>query len=219
MLAVPSILLGNALIILLVPWLADLIYALPGFPEDPLGLAGGSRTELAETGIRSIWPVGAGTELLETATLPDGQPAFQPKEINHMEDVSGLVKASLLVWLVALVAGGASGFALVKRAGRGALRAALGRGAWLTLIIMAIAGLVMLIAFDAFFDGFHSVFFEGDSWRFADGSTLRRIYPDEFWGIAFGLFAVIALVEALILAWRTTGFRWPSLRSGPQDNQ
>ena len=39
----------------------------------------------------------------------------------------------------------------------------------------------MLLGFDRFFDDFHGVFFEGDSWRFARGDTLLRIYPERFW--------------------------------------
>lgn len=207
--AVPAVLLGNALLILLVPWMADVQYAVPGFPDDPFGLAGGDRSDLAETGIRSIWPVGQGTELLEQATLPDGTAAFQTKEVLHMDDVRGLVRAILGIWLVALIAGAVALRALFRRAGRQALLNALGRGARLTLILMAVVGLLMLVSFEFFFDGFHAIFFEGDTWKFADFYTLRRIYPDAFWGIASAFFAILTLAQALILARFTTGLPWP----------
>ena len=216
---VPAVLLGNALLLMLVPWMADVQYAIPGFPDDPLGLTGDDRSDLAETGIRSIWPVGEGTALLEQANLPDGEPAFQSKEIIHMEDVSRLVRTALLAWLVALAAGAAACFALVRSAGRDRLVVALGRGARMTLILMAAAGVFMLVAFEFFFDGFHAIFFEGDSWRFADYYTLRRIYPDAFWGIASAFFAILTLAQALVLARFTTGIPWPRRGSGPQADQ
>jgi len=206
---VPAVLLGNALLIMLVPWMADVQYAIPGFPDDPLGLAGDDRSELAETGIRSIWPIGEGTTLLEQADLPDGEPAFQTKEIVHMEDVSQLVRTALIAWLVAVAVGALACFAIQRTAGRESLTRALGFGARFTLILMAAAGIFMLVAFEFFFNGFHTIFFEGDTWRFADYSTLRRIYPDAFWGIASAFFAILTLAQALVLARFTTGLPWP----------
>ena len=79
---------------------------------------------------------------------------------------------------------------------------------------MALVGLMMLVAFEFFFDGFHAIFFEGDSWKFKDYFTLRRIYPDEFWGIASGMFAILALVQALVLARFTGGLRLPRISRG-----
>ena len=93
--AVPLVVLGNALVVLLFPYFAHFQYALPGFPDDPFGLSGAARTDLGATGIRSIWPVGAGTDLLREARLPDGAPAFNAGEIRHMADVRELVPAVL----------------------------------------------------------------------------------------------------------------------------
>ncbi len=208
---VPLVVLGNALVILLGPWTGDVLYALPGFPADILGLDGEDRANLAESGIRSIWPVGEGTVLLEQARLPNGTPAFEPREISHMEDVSALVKAATVVWLAALVTGLAALIALRKIA-PGRVRPSLGLGARIALFSMLGLGIVMATGFEFFFDGFHAIFFEGDSWQFADGSTLRRLYPDEFWGIVAGLFALFALAQAIVLSHLTTGlprpFRW-----------
>lgn len=206
--AVPLVILGNALILLLTPWTADILYALPGFPDDPLGLAGDDRAGLAETGIRSIWPIGEGTALLEQARLPNGSPAFEPKEIRHMEDVSGLVQAVSILWLVALTAASAALVTLRRIDPRG-IRRSLGLGARIALVSMLALGVVMAIGFEFFFDGFHAIFFEGDSWRFKDFFTLRRIYPDEFWGIAAGFFALLALAQALLLSHLTTGLPRP----------
>ena len=48
------------------------------------------------------------------------------------------------------------------------------------------SALAMLADFDAFFDTFHGVFFDGDSWRFQHGDTLLGLYPDTFWVLAAG---------------------------------
>jgi integral membrane protein (TIGR01906 family) len=200
--AVPLVILGNALIVLLVPWFAHLQYALPGFPDDPFGLAGADRASLGATGIRSIWPVGPGPELLVDARLPDGSEAFGPVEIRHMDDVRGLVRACFVLWLVAIAAGAASAFRLNGTGRSDAIRRGLRMGSTLTIGAMLVIGVAMLVNFEAIFDGFHEIFFEPGTWTFGDDETLRRLYPDEFWGIAAGLLAVLALAQALLLRWR-----------------
>lgn len=205
--SVPLVILGNALILLLIPWMADVQYALPAFPDDPLGLTGSDRSGLAHVGIRSVWPVGEGTALLEAARLPDGSVAFQPKETNHMADVRELVRVVVLLWLIAAILAGAAA-SILKRIEADRTRASLGLGARITLILMAATAVLMAVGFESFFDGFHGIFFEGDSWRFKDFFTLRRIYPDAFWGIAAAFFAILTLAQALLLSHLTTGLPW-----------
>ncbi len=64
---------------------------------------------------------------------------------------------------------------------------------------MALVGLIMLINFEFFFDGFHGVFFEGDSWRFNSSYLLRQLYPDFFWGVAGGAMAALVTLQAVAL--------------------
>jgi integral membrane protein (TIGR01906 family) len=200
--AVPLVILGNALLVLLVPWFAHLQYALPGFPDDPFGLAGADRASLGATGIRSIWPVGPGPDLLVDARLPDGSEAFGPVEIRHMDDVRGLVRACFVLWLVAISAGVASAFRLGQTGRSDAIGRGLRLGSTVTIAAMVVIGVAMLVNFEAIFDGFHEIFFEPGTWTFGDEETLRRLYPDEFWGIAAGLLAALALAQALLLRWR-----------------
>jgi integral membrane protein (TIGR01906 family) len=197
--AVPLVILGNALIVLLVPWFAHFQYALPGFPADPFGLSGADRASLGATGIRSIWPLGPGTELLVDARLPDGSVAFGPVEIRHMGDVQGLVRACFILWLVSIAAGMAAAVRLRKTDRSQAVYRGLWLGSLITIGAMAVTGIAMLVNFEAIFDGFHEIFFEPGTWTFGDDETLRRLYPDAFWGIASGLLAVLALAQALIL--------------------
>jgi len=197
--AVPLILVGNALWLLINPWLVDVEYALPGFPDTP-GLSKGERSELADAGIDSIRPAGDGVELLREARLPSGDPAFEQREISHMDDVRGLVAAVLAAWAIALTLAFGVALWLRRRGDPDAVRRALGRGAGLTLGAMTVLGLVMLIDFEFFFDGFHAVFFEGDSWRFNETYTLRQLYPDFFWGVAGAALAAFVLIQAVALA-------------------
>jgi Protein of unknown function (DUF1461) len=211
--AVPVVLIGNALWVLVNPWLVHAEYALPGFPDDDFDLSDQERTDLAVTGVRSIRPGGDGVEQLREARLPDGNPAFVEREIQHMEDVRSLVTGSLIAWGIALVLAVSASLALRRLGGpapfrlrwtreAGPVGSALVAGACLTIVAIGLAGVVMLIDFELFFDGFHGVFFEGDSWQFSDKYTLRQLYPDFFWGVAGGAMAALVAfqVAALIAA-------------------
>jgi integral membrane protein (TIGR01906 family) len=212
--AFPLVALGNALILLLVPWMADVQYAIPGFPADPRGLDGADRARLAEVGIRSIWPFGDGMDRLVSASLPDGEAAFTTKEITHMEDVRHLVRIVLGLWLAALILGGMA-IAAFARGGLGkAAVDAIGKGALLTLAVMAALFLASLVAFEPLFDGFHALFFEGDSWKFKDFYTLRRIYPDAFWVNATIALIGLVLAQAVAAGVWCGSFRRSGGRSG-----
>lgn len=198
--AVPAIAIGNSLWALLNPWLVDAQYALPGFPDDRYGLEGEQRAELAQTGVRAVRPLGEGVDLLREARLPSGEPAFGRREIDHMADVRAVVRGFGIAWVVALGLAAAAGAALWRLGGPNAVRRALAGGGILTLAAIAAVGLFALVAFDAFFGAFHGLFFEGDSWRFADTATLRRLYPDAFWAIASAATVVLVAAQAAGLA-------------------
>ena len=202
--AVPAILIGNTLWMLINPWLVHAQYALPGFPADPHGLSDQERTDLAVTGIRSIRPGPDGVELLREARLPSGDPAFEEREIQHMGDVRSLVAGFLTVWAIALVLAVAAALGLRRLGAPGSVGRALVAGAYLTVAAMALVGLIMLIDFEFFFDGFHGVFFEGDSWRFNSSFLVRQLYPDFFWGVAGGTMTALVVLQALALV---VGFR------------
>lgn len=199
-LAVPVVLAGNALWVLLGPALVDVAYAMPGFPDDHGGLDRAQRTDLANTGVDSVHPLEEGVELLREAKLPDGRAAFGPAEIRHMADVRALTTAALTAWAIALALGAAAGAWLHRRAGTAAVMRSLRLGALGTLGAMAAVGLFALVAFDSFFAAFHGIFFEGDTWRFADDATLRRVYPDAFWGLASAAMALAVILQAGTLA-------------------
>jgi integral membrane protein (TIGR01906 family) len=202
--AVPAILIGNTLWVLMNPWFVHAEYSVPGFPADSHGLSDQERTDLAVTGIRSIRPGSDGVELLREARLPSGDPAFEEREIQHMGDVRALVGGLLTVWAIALVLAVAAVLGLRRLGAPGSVGRALVTGAFLTVAAMALAGLIMLINFEFFFDGFHGVFFEGDTWQFDSSFLLRQLYPDFFWGVAGGTMAALVMLQAVALV---AGFR------------
>ena len=62
------------------------------------------------------------------------------------------------------------------------------RGGWLMVGLAAVIGVIAVIGiainpniFFSFFAGFHSLFFEGDSWLFLYSDTLIRLFPIRFW--------------------------------------
>ena len=74
-------------------------------------------------------------------------------------------------------------------------------GLTLTVGLIVVIGMVINPdVFWSFFAGFHSLFFEGDSWLFLYSDTLIRLFPIRFWQDAFLLAAVIALSGGVALA-------------------
>ena len=197
--AIPLVLVGNSLILLLIPWLADLQHALPGFPDDPLGLTPDQRLALAREGIRSIWPVGPGTTLLVEATLPGGAPAFGPDEVRHMEDVRAVVRGALFLWLIAVLVAIPS-LLILRSRGAEKIPVVLKRGAVATVVAVIVVGLFAALSFDTFFRTFHDLLFESGSWQFPTDSTLLALYPTRFWTVATALLVGLTLIQAAILA-------------------
>ena len=80
--------------------------------------------------------------------------------------------------------------------------------------------IVAAASYDSFESTFHGLFFEGDSWRFEETDTLRRLYPDRFWldtAVVIGLLTVLQAVVVFLStrSWaRRAGVRRPlSLRA------
>ena len=171
-----------------------------GFPPDRYGLSDDEREELALLGLRSIEPGSDGIVLLERATLSDGSPAFDARELSHMRDVRTLFGAALRAQLVAVLAIALLALALAWTSLRTAVPRGLLAGALATLAVAVLAVPVILLGFDGFFTRFHELFFEGDSWRFSDTDTLIRVYPERFWQDVAQHVAAITVVQALVLA-------------------
>jgi hypothetical protein len=197
----PALFVGNGLYLLTHGWFVRAEYARPGFPDDELGMTGAERRRLAEVGLYSILPWHRdGIERLRRARLADGTLAFDSREVRHMRDVRRLL--AILLGLHALCLVSLVVLALVRRT-RDVARRALLAGACVTLGLFAFVVVVLLLDDDWFLTGFHTVFFEGRSWRFSDRETLRRLFPDLFWRDTTTVLGLLALGQALFALWLT----------------
>ena len=198
--AVPPALVVNALRVLATDTFVRHELDREGFPPDRLGLSATEREALALVGLRSIRPGTDGIALLERATLPDGSPAFDERELSHMDDVRRLFGAALRVQLVVAVAIAILALALAPTTLRRVVPRGLLAGALATLVVAVLAVPVILLGFDRFFTRFHEVFFEGDSWRFSTTDTLLRLYPERFWEDVSRFAAALTVGQAVVLA-------------------
>lgn len=167
---------------------------------DRYGLTHDQREMLALTGLRSILPGSRGIVLLERAKLPDGSPAFDTRELSHMRDVRSVFGVLLRGSLAVIVALAVLAIGLARTPLRSVVPAGLLAGSLGTLAIAVLAVPVILLGFDAFFTGFHEVFFEGDTWRFSNTETLIRLYPEQLWQDVSKLAAAITVLQALVVA-------------------
>ena len=207
-LVVPPTLVVTALRVLATDTFVRFEYDRDGFPSDRYGLTDEERQSLALTGLESIRPRSDGIVLLERATLPDGSPAFDSRELMHMEDVRTLFGAALRAQLVIVLLLIVLALALARSRLREVVPRGLLAGALTTLAIAVLAVPFILLGFDRFFTRFHEMFFEGDSWRFSDTDTLIRLYPERFWEDVSQLAAAITVAQAVLLA----GVAWWWLR-------
>jgi integral membrane protein (TIGR01906 family) len=192
---VPLVLVANGVQLIAHDWFVRFEYDRSGFPADPYGLSTGERTELAFVGLHSVQPTnGEGIDLLRRARLPSGKPAFDGRELSHMRDVRRLLQELYAAHLIALAVIAVLAFRARATAARG-----LRWGAVATLVLGAATAATTLIDVDAYLTGFHGVFFEGGTWRFAEEDTLRRLYPDRFWEDTATLLTVGAVGQALVL--------------------
>jgi hypothetical protein len=191
----PVLFVGNGLYLLTHGWFVRAEYARPGFPDDDFGMNAAERARLADVGLYSIlaWHRD-GIRHLERAELDDGTPAFGAHEQRHMRDVRRLLAillglhAATLVSLVVL-----AGVRRTRDVAARALRA----GALVTLGLFALVAVLLLADDDWFLTGFHTLFFEGSSWRFSDHETLRRLFPDLFWRDTTTILGAVALLQAV----------------------
>jgi hypothetical protein len=212
---VPLILIGNGVHLLAHPWFPRAEFG--RLSPEPYGMTAHDRSRLSDTALDSIVPFGGGDRVLREARLASGARAFDQKERDHLRVVRHYVFSLYLIHLLGLVA---VAVLAVTRRTRAVLRDGLAAGAVLTLGIAVFVGVYTAISPVSFLGGFHRFFFSGDSWRFAETETLRRLFPDAFWSdTALALGGLVALQAAVLLAgmlaWRKAGDPAGAANSGP----
>lgn len=203
-LAVPVILAVNGLRLVTNDEYVRAVYERGGVLDDRYGLSSDERTRLALVGLSSITPASPGIELLREAKLGNGEPAFNARELAHMTDVRTLVARAYRFQVVLVIAIGILALVLgLLRSMRSLVPVALARGAVLTVVLAVAVAIVAATSYSSFETPFHTIFFERDTWRFAETDTLRRLYPDRFWldtAIVIGGLAVLQALAVFLLA-------------------
>jgi integral membrane protein (TIGR01906 family) len=188
-------------------WFVEWEYSREDFPEDPYGMDPDYRLKLAKLGLRAVLSE-EGMEEFKRAKLPDGRPAFNEREIRHMEDVKELldiffplVYGSAVLFLIAL---------LILR-DPGLVGKALIISSIVSLTLLASALLLSITNYDLAFETFHLYLFDPHSWRFHYTDTLLRLYPMKFWydatilvilsSMALNLLSITAGVVLLYFSW------------------
>jgi integral membrane protein (TIGR01906 family) len=196
--AVPVVLVVLPIRVLMHPRWVHFEYSRPDFPPDAFGFTTQERTQLAVIGVDSI--IGPrGVVVLQGAKLPDGSPAFNEREISHMQDVRVVTANVYLAQAVLFIAAIAAVIGLVRGQAQGAASGALLTGAIVTIALLAALIVFVLTGFDTFFTDFHRVFFSGNTWLFDYTDTLIRLYPVQFWFDAATVIGATSLVEAIVL--------------------
>jgi integral membrane protein (TIGR01906 family) len=196
---VPIVLIGLGLRLLLTPIFLQIEYRMPYFPPDDFGFTREDRLKWAPYALEYLVN-NEGISYLGDLKFNDGTPLYNERELSHMDDVKRVTQGALRVWYISL----AALFLLGAWAWFGgwwpAYRLGLMRGGWLMIGLAVAVGLTVVIGmvinpdvFWSFFAGFHSLFFEGDSWLFLYSDTLIRLFPIRFWQDAFLWAAIIAL--------------------------
>ena len=202
---VPLALIGLGLRILLSPVFLKIEYNMPYFPPDQYGFTKADRLKWAPYSLDYLVN-SADISYLGDLRFDDGTPLYNERELSHMDDVKRVTKGALNVWYIVLSLLTLLGIWSWRGDWIQDYRLGLMRGGWLMVGLAAVIGLIVVVGiainpeiFWNFFAGFHSLFFEGDSWLFLYSDTLIRLFPIRFWQDAFLWAAVIALGGGIAL--------------------
>jgi integral membrane protein (TIGR01906 family) len=204
MLALPVFLVLTGVRIVTTDLFLKIEYNRPGFPSDPYGFSKADRLHYAPYAVNYLLN-DAGIDYLGDLTFDNGLPLYRAKELQHMEDVKTVMQAALKIDLVLSLALAVTVALLSwKKETRWALRWGLSSGGIFTIFL--IVGLVVLIFanWTFFFDGFHEIFFKGNSWQFSNSDTLIRLFPQQFWfdaSMSIGFFTVLGAMIAILGVW------------------
>ena len=197
-----------AIVILAAAVLPFLTPAWVGFEQDRVGaaaLTGFSEPDLhrVTNAILGDLVLGSGNFEVTADDGPRGSMVLNEREQSHMRDVRGVFRGFGLLALASLAM-----LAFAARRSRGAPAArqrlwrSVRRGAQGLAVGVAIAAGIALVAFDAAFEVFHSLFFAQGSFDFdPTTSKLVQLFPDAFWSETTIAVGAVAIVAALAVRW------------------
>ena len=195
----PFVILMNGVILVFTENFLTYEYKTPDFPADPYGFTLEDRIEYGTKSVNYITNVldKLPETYLADLTMKDGTPLYNEREVSHMADVKNVfqicrgVMAMMIVFIIL------TGWLVTRRPDSfpGFLRA-LAWGSSLTLVILILVGIGIYTGFDALFDGFHHLFFTGDSWLFYENDSLIRLFPEQLWVNGFALAALLSAMLA-----------------------
>jgi integral membrane protein (TIGR01906 family) len=142
------------------------------------------------------------------AARPGPGPVLNDAERAHMRDVRNVFTG---FWIVVLagIAVLAAGFRRARSAGtetKAALWRSVASGARALAVVIAVAGVFAVVAFDAAFEVFHRLFFSAGSYTFDPArDRLVQLFPEQFWteiAIAVGVVVLGAAIVTALVAGR-----------------
>ncbi len=179
-------------------------YNRPGFPADRYGFSKDDRLHYAPYAVNYLLN-DAGIDYLGDLTFENGLPLYNARELHHMEDVKTVMQAALKIYLaVGLALAGTVALLAWKRETRWALRSGLSAGGIFTIFLVVFLVVLIFANWNFFFDGFHEIFFKGNSWQFSTSDTLIRLFPQQFWfdaAMTIGFFTVLGALGATLGVW------------------
>ena len=180
-------------------------YHRPGFPEDSYGYYLVERMRLGSYGVDYINNFAPREYLARVTTGADNTLAFTQAEVNHMHDVKWVLLIATVAVAVLFLLTLFSSISLRERA-PGTIRRSLFSGAWITLGLIMVLGVVGVFGWEWLFTTFHQVFFPQGNWEFSVRSSLIRLYPPQFWidaAIAVAVLVAAQITLLLVTTWPT----------------
>lgn len=182
-------------------------YHRPGFADDQFGMDTEQRMTYGSYGLDYLFNF-APMSYLSDLTFANGNAVFTEAEVSHMADVKQVMLITNIAGLVAAVVCVVL-MILLYRMRKGAIARSLFAGAvWFTVAMIVLA-VVAAFGWEAFFAGFHQIFFGDGTWTFSTTDTLIRLYPGQFWIDAAAWIAglTLAIMITIMVCTAPTGRR------------
>ena len=180
-------------------------YHRPGFPEDSYGYYLIERMRLGSYGVDYINNFAPREYLARVTTGADNTLAFTEAEVNHMHDVKWVLLVAIIAVAALFLLTLFSSISLRERS-PGTIRRSLFSGAWITLGLIAVLGVMGFFNWEWLFTTFHQVFFPQGNWEFSVRSSLIRLSPPQFWidaAIAVAVLMAVQITLLLVATWPT----------------